>query len=331
MSRPPKPIVIDADTLDEAPSVEDAPPIEDAPIPQGTAMLTATGLAARRPSRLSLVFWIALALLIALAIGTSTWGFVAGLLASNALLGQIALGLTAIVGLGVLIFLAREIAGIARLSRLDGLRQRAEDPATLADIKAAQSVATATLALYTGREALRLPAETLRQQQAELLDPDALLDATETALLTPLDAAARSEVEQAARQVATATAIVPLAFADVAIALVANLRMIRRIAEVYGGRAGTLGSWRLLRSVARHLIATGAVALGDDLIGSVIGGGAVAKLSRRMGEGVVNGALTARVGIAAMEVCRPLPFRTLPKPKVTRLLKRALTGLFSTG
>jgi putative membrane protein len=111
-------------------------------------------------------------------------------------------------------------------------------------------------------------------------------------------------------------------------ALSANIRMIRRIAELYGGRAGTLGSWRLLRMVATHLLATGAVAAGDDLVHSMAGGGMLAKVSRRFGEGVVNGALTARVGIAAMEVCRPLPFVALPRPSVSNVLSRALTGLF---
>ena len=36
--------------------------------------------------------------------------------------------------------------------------------------------------------------------------------------------------------------------ADLFAALTANLRMIRRIAEVYGGRSGALGSWRLTRT-----------------------------------------------------------------------------------
>ena len=162
-------------------------------------------------------------------------------------------------------------------------------------------------------------------------DADAMLGLTEAELLAPLDAAARAEVETAARQVATVTAIVPLALADVATALTANIRMIRRIAEIYGGRAGTLGSLRLARSVMTHLVATGAVAVGDDLIGSVAGGGMLSKVSRRFGEGVINGALTARVGIAAIEVCRPLPFRRLKRPGVTSLVQRALTGLFGQG
>jgi putative membrane protein len=64
------------------------------------------------------------------------------------------------------------------------------------------------------------------------------------------------------------------------------------------------------------------------MVGSVLGGNVLARLSRRFGEGVVNGALTARVGVAAMEVCRPMPFGAGRRPTVTGVLRRALTGLF---
>ncbi len=104
--------------------------------------------------------------------------------------------------------------------------------------------------------------------------------------------------------------------------------MIRRIAEIYGGRSGTLGAWRLTRAVLTHLVATGAVAVGDDLIHSVAGGSLLSQVSRRFGEGIVNGALTARVGVAALEVCRPLPFVGTRRPSVSRIVRRSLTGLF---
>ncbi len=78
-----------------------------------------------------------------------------------------------------------------------------------------------------------------------------------------------------------------------------------------------------------HLAATGAVAVGDDLVGSTLGGGVLSKLSRRFGEGLINGALTARVGITAIELCRPLPFEAEPKPRVATTVRRALTGLFT--
>ena len=41
------------------------------------------------------------------------------------------------------------------------------------------------------------------------------------------------------------------------------VRLLPAVAEIYGGRSGTLGSWRLTRAVLTHLVATGAVAVGD--------------------------------------------------------------------
>ncbi len=164
----------------------------------------------------------------------------------------------------------------------------------------------------------------------EQFDASGLLNLAEVELLAPLDVAASREVEAAARQVAAVTALVPLALADVATALAANLRMIRRIAEIYGGRSGLIGSWRLTRAVFTHLVATGAVAVGDDLLEPLLGGSLLSKLSRRFGEGLVNGALSARVGVAAMEVCRPLPFSPRRKPSVRKIIKNALSGLFGT-
>ena len=208
----------------------------------------------------------------------------------------------------------KELTAFARLSRMDRLH-KAMAGARASDSLAEARTATAQLTkLYRHRPEMRWQVERFDERQPDQFDAAALLDLAEGELLTPLDRAARAEVEAAARQVATVTALVPLALADVATALGANIRMIRRIAEIYGGRSGTLGSWRLLRAVMTHLVATGAVAMGDDMLGSVLGGNLLARLSRRFGEGVVNGALTARVGLAAMEVCRPMPFSAAPPP-----------------
>jgi putative membrane protein len=62
----------------------------------------------------------------------------------------------------------------------------------------------------------------------------------------------------------------------------------------------------------------------------ILGGGLLGKLSRRFGEGMVNGALTARVGVAAMEGCRPLPFGEGKRPTASTIVRTALTGLFQS-
>ncbi|MGB3147389.1 MAG: TIGR01620 family protein [Paracoccaceae bacterium] len=271
-----------------------------------------------------------LSLLLFLA-GLWAWDFGWGLLQSRPILGAIAMGLLGLVALTGLVLLWQEFRALARLRRLDRIRQGAMAAVLAEDLPGARAATEEIASLYRGRTDLAWAVARFAERQGQELDAGTLVTLAERELLAPLDAEARRIVEQAARQVAVVTAVVPLALADVAVALFANVRMLRRIAELYGGRAGLLGSWRLMRAVMLHLAATGAMAVGDDLIHSLAGGGLLSKLSRRFGEGVVNGALTARVGIAAMEMCRPLPFDSLPKPRVSNLLQRGLTGLFGSG
>ncbi|MBR9863456.1 MAG: TIGR01620 family protein [Rhodobacteraceae bacterium] len=325
-----KPVVID---LDSAPAQDhtpaSAPPVPDLDQPRHTpAAEVGLRFAASRRSTVSRVFWWALGALLTFMIGVFVWDFVETLVSRNVWLGRVALGLLALVVGALLVMAGRELATLSRLRRIDGLRAEAEhlvQEGTLAEVHSYQDKLES---LYRGRVELRWGLARLAEQRNDILDADSALAQSESLLLRPLDDLARKQIETAARQVATATAVVPLAFADVIVALSANLRMIRRIAQIYGGRSGTLGSWRLTKAVAAHLVATGAVAIGDDLIGSVAGGGVLSKVSRRFGEGVINGALTARVGVAAIEVCRPMPFQVEPKPRVTNIIKRSLTGLF---
>ena len=314
-----------------APSVADAPPVPDLSGPEagpeGTAMEAAMRAGARPSSALAKWFWGLAASLLGLVLSVAAWQFAASLVASVPILGWIVTGLLAAFVLVGLLVALRELAAFGRLGRIDSIKHDADMALAEADLEAARGVVRQLQALYAGREDTRWGRDRLAERAEDQFDAAALFGLAEDTLLAPLDAAARREVEAAARQVATVTALVPLALADVATALGANMRMIRRIAEIYGGRSGTLGSWRLTKAVMSHLVATGAVAVGDDLLEPILGAGLLAKLSRRFGEGLVNGALTARVGVAAIEVCRPLPFQAVKRPSVRSIIRSALSGL----
>jgi putative membrane protein len=332
MTKPKGPVLIEMDApASEGP--DRAPPVPEtmAGAPQGRAMQAVALLAARPGSRLGRFFWLSASALFTFILSVAAWSYIDRLFADYAVLGWAAAVLVGLFVLAALLIGLREWSAYARLMRLDGVHKAALAAAASHDLTAARKVVGRIEALYAGRADTEWGRARLKERAGDVFDADSLLALAETEVLAPLDRMARLEIEASARQVATVTAIVPLALADVAAALIANLRMIRRIAEIYGGRAGAFGSWRLLRTVLTHLVATGAVAVGDDLIQSVAGGGLLSKLSRRFGEGVVNGALTARVGVAALEVCRPLPFAALPKPRVTNLVSRALAGLFGAG
>ncbi|MCK0142656.1 TIGR01620 family protein [Aliiroseovarius sp. F20344] len=323
------PVLIELDEA-SATSPADVPPVPEvnAPEPTGAAMQGVLAVAGRKPSRLMRWFWSLLLSILGFVLSVAAYDFVNGLITRNPYLGYAALALTGAFLFVLLIIALREWIAFARMRRVDALHHAAEQARTHNDLDEARDVMSRLKRLYQGRDDMRWGLDRFHEREGEVFDADTLFSLAETELMAPLDQAAMKEVEAAARQVATVTAIVPLAFADVATALTANIRMIRRVAEIYGGRSGTLGSWRLTRAVMTHLVATGAVAVGDDMIGSLAGGGMLSKLSRRFGEGVVNGALTARVGVAALEVCRPLPFGKGKRPGVTGIVKRALTGLF---
>ncbi len=327
MSRPPKPFLED---MEEGVDPSLAPPVPDA-LPEGQAMLAVAVLSQKKSSALGRFAWWAFSALFCFALSVAAYDFVTGLLARNVVLGWAAFALVVVAVVAALVLALREWGAFLRLGRLDSLRARAAEARAAADLKAARRVTSGLVSLYAARGDTAWGRARLAEREAEVMDADALLALAERELLTTLDAEARLVIEAAARQVATVTALVPLALADVATAAVANLRMIRRIAEIYGGRSGSFGSLKLLRRVFGSLVAAGALALTDDMIGSVAGGGVLSKLSRRFGEGVVNGALTARVGVAAMELCRPMPFVALERPAVSSLVSRALTGLVSRG
>jgi putative membrane protein len=292
------------------------------------AVQTAAFLAKRRGSGFGrFAIWV-FSSLFTLVISVSAWNFITGLFSANSILGWVAFGLFGLALLVVLVLAIRELLAFSRMARLDLLRQAAEQARVAGDLKAARGVVGSLASLYKNRPDLAWGLARLNDRQAEVFDADALLSLAETEIMAPLDRAALAEIEAAARQVATVTAFVPLALADVATALYSNMKLIRRLSEIYGGRSGSFGSFRLMRRVFAALLGAGAIALADDLIGSVASGGILAKLSRRFGEGVVNGALTARVGLAAMELSRPLPFVALPRPGTSTTTSRALAGLF---
>lgn len=313
------------------PSPADAPPIDDglsSPLPRPRTMQMVTRLVGRGPSKVTRFFLNSLAALLTFLLSMAALRFFDSLMARSPVLGWIGVGLFAAFTLATLALAVREYAAWARLGRIDEIHRESGLALSSNDLKRANAAVDRLEALYARRPEMARARQNVARRRGDSFDAAVLLAMAEAELLAPLDQQARREIETAARTVAAATALIPLALADVLTALAANLRMIRRMAEIYGGRAGAVGGWRLARTVVTHLIATGAVAAGDDLIHTMAGGGVLAKVSRRFGEGVVNGALTARVGIAAMEVCRPLPFIQAPKPKVGNLLTRGLKGLF---
>jgi putative membrane protein len=279
----------------------------------------------RRFSAFGALVWSAVLGLITLSIGAAAYDLVTSMAAKNVWLGRLVIALGVIVLAGLALFIFRELAALSRISKVDDLRRRALDAWETDDRWIADQVRGDLESLYRNREDFDRARQDIALRKDDAADAATLLTLVEVESMRHLDTRAADAARRGARSVAAATALLPSGVLDAVAVLYLNVRMVREIAVIYGGRAGWLGSWRLLKQVAYHLAATGMIALGEDFFGAVLGGGALAKLSRRAGEGAINGALTARIGVAAMDVCRPLPFRALEKPNLRSIAASALT------
>lgn len=262
------------------------------------------------------LFWSATTGLVGLGVSLWLWKLIDDLFAKYEALGWVAVGLASLAGVALLAVLIREVRAVLRQRGIARLHQNLAQARAADDTDRARALVADLASLYSDRPQAEAARAELGKLATEIVDGRDLIDIAERGLMTGLDQQASREIALAARRVSVVTAISPRAILDLLFVLAQIARLIRKISEIYGGRPGMLGFWRLARSVGAHLTITGGMAVGDSLIQQVVGHGLAAKLSARLGEGVLNGMLTARVGLSALAVCRPMPFAAIPAPGV---------------
>ena len=270
---------------------------------------------------------VALGGLVSLGVGLSVERLIADLFSAAPWLGAVALVLLAIAAVAFLALVARELSGIWHERQIERIRGKAMEAIAARDHSAAQAVVRDLTGLYAERSALAAGRARLATLGDAILDVDDRLGLAEHELVAPLDRQARNAIAAAAKQVSAVTALSPRAIVDVAFVIFAAVRLLRRIATIYGGRPGFLGFLRLARAAFAHLTVTGGMAVGESMIQQVLGLGIAARVSAKLGEGVLNGLMTARFGLAAMAVCRPLPFVREAPPRLSDVAGELLKPL----
>lgn len=132
-----------------------------------------------------------------------------------------------------------------------------------------------------------------------------------------LDKEALRRVSNYSLQTATAVAVSPWASLDMLFSLWRSIKMIDDVAQVYGMRPSMFNRYKLLKLVMHQLVFVAASEVVIDQVIEEFGSSTLASMAgARLGQGLGAGIYTARIGVAAMQVCRPIAFSSESKPKV---------------
>ncbi|MGO9866943.1 MAG: TIGR01620 family protein, partial [Rhodomicrobium sp.] len=236
--------------------------IDDTPIEQALASepLALPAPAPKGRRAWGAIFWSAVSGLAVLWLLLWVQQTVLSLLARSDWLGWAATVLFALAGLAFIMIAGREIAGLLRLSAITSLRRRAEAALSAEDIREARAAALELGAMFKDRRELAEGAARLKRHQRDILDASQILTLAERELLLPLDRLARTTIGTSGRRVSVVTSLSPAAIIPIAFVAYENFRMLRSLAQVYGGRPGFFAILRLLRLIAGQLAVTGGLA-----------------------------------------------------------------------
>jgi len=276
-------------------------------------------------------FWTRLLLsslggLITMAIGLWFWRLVDDLAKASPYFGWAATGLIALAVLALVVLTFRELRGLRSLAAATEMREEAEAVVASDDGPRAKVLVRRLIAYQAKDPSTAAQRQAMETHLDEIIDGRGMLTLADRLLLLPRDEQARLVIAGAAKRVSVVTAISPRAIVDILFVAAQSVMLTRRIADIYGARPGTLGFFRLGRSILGHLAITGGVAITDSVLSQLVGHGVAARLSAKLGEGVLNGLLTARVGLAAVAACRPLPFLAAEEPKLQDVAADILTN-----
>lgn len=224
-------------------------------------------------------------------------------------------------GLGLIGFgavsLLREVMRLKRLKHHDKLRE-----------------ALAELPQRSPRQAMQ-QADTLRRQ-LKLSDDDPHWQAFQQAsqphhssadimtllnyhLLAPRDREAQRLISRMSGETAIMVAVSPLTLVDMALVAWRSLAMINRLCRLYGLELSYIGRLKLFRSVLNQMVFAGASELATDAGMDMLSLDVAGRLSARASQGLATGLLSARLGLRAQRLCRPLAFTPEQQPRMADL------------
>ncbi|AKE51584.1 YcjF family protein [Kangiella geojedonensis] len=279
------------------------------------------------------LFWPSLSAFVVFAAGYEAYGFVAGLIEANWLLGAVA---------GIIASLAVVSGGFALFKSWRARRRfkkRAQQQAILQQMltdnsygKAAEVLNEVTNDLEEQVNVSSLKTE-FEQKKQQVHNDQELIQIYSSTVLEGLDKIAIDIVTKHASEAAAMVALSPLAAADMALVAWRSSKMIEQLSRLYGCPQTALGRFEMTKRVFKNMMLAGASELVADAGVELLGKSLTATISAKAAQGIGVGVLIARMGLQTMHLCRPVPFGQDSKPRLGQIRKsvyQKVVGLVKT-
>ncbi len=154
-----------------------------------------------------------------------------------------------------------------------------------------------------------------------------ILEMYDGMVINKQDKQAKALVARLATESAALVAISPLAVADILLVAWRSFKLIDKLAEIYGVELGYWSRLKLFKLVLINMAAAGATELATDVGMDLLSMDLAGKVSTRVAQGFGIGILTARLGIKAMSLLRPIPWNNRNRVKLGEIRKVLLIEL----
>lgn len=289
-------------------------PVALPPRPRGRWSTVKLGLAA-----------IGVFLIGGLALGAVDW--VTAMFERGAALGTLAAALLASGVAGAAAIAWHELSSLVTLQSVEAIQRRLAGTAAPRDAQGAIDELIAVLA----RRRDNASGLAAFQRQVQLHHaPAEQVEILAQAVIRPLDRRAEAAIRKAAVRAFGITALSPTSLTDALFFVAVSLRMMREIAEVYGLRPTAATTTHLLRRLLREAGTLGAIDLAAASLMQHLGGGAAERLSSAAAELLYAAQRMARLGIAIMQLTRPVPFAPEELPTLSSLVGGLFRGRAAT-
>ena len=279
----------------------------------------------KKKSVLKKLFWPSLSTFVIIAAGYEATSFITNLYNQHWLLGS------AVGFLGGLIVISGTYSLYKGWRSRTRLKKRQRQQEAISGLLEVSSYGQANSLLAEVSEEISKTANIEKLQQdydnrkQQIHNDQELIQIYSSTILKGLDSAAIEVVTKHATEAAAMVALSPLAAVDMALVAWRSSKMIQQLSALYGCPQTALGRFEMTKRVFKNMMLAGASELVADAGVELLGKGLTATISTKAAQGIGVGLLIARMGLQTMHLCRPVPYNSETKPKLSQVRKSVLS------